>query len=307
MPMEPDVIPEPRLAAAYVYGVGFSAMQIGLIGSIYVFYRVYQKWAANKSERAILSLSIRVPFYLAITDVLFYIDVMVNQIYPAVYGSNWPGVACKAVALVCATVALFNMFIVAAIAVSTYLKVCRGVHLDFGRYDWKLLTFIVIPTILFSLIAVPALGPSRYWCFSSNTVTSLYFAYLGLLIDYGLFLVISISYFKVYLFFRSRSSRAKHREERSFAPSVHREESSFAPSVMSNKIDLAKAEDKVTKKIMSYIFNYFIQWFPVIPSVLFPLLGYNEDWMYIICNFFMNLGGLYNAISFIRNEGFKPK
>jgi hypothetical protein len=91
-----EIIPEPMLEAACVYGFGFIMMQIGLIGTLYVFYRVYQKWAANKSETAMLSLSVRVPFYLAVTDLLLYTDVMAAQIHPALYGTNWTGDTCKA-------------------------------------------------------------------------------------------------------------------------------------------------------------------------------------------------------------------
>jgi hypothetical protein len=175
-----------------------------------------------------------------------------------------------------AVFAFSNMIIVATVAVASYLKICRRINID-----WKFLTFVLVSSFALSIPATLTVGPSRYWCFTRNDGYSLYFALFSVFLDFGLFGVVAISFLKVYLFMKTKSvtKNVATPNKITVIEASMVSEVKFETNDQVAKRDIVDMEHKAIKKIMSYIFNYLIQCIPVIPSVLFPLFGYNEDWM----------------------------
>lgn len=45
----------------------------------------------------------------------------------------------------------------------TYIRVCRDIFFDTGKYDYKLWTIIFLIIVILQIIAGPFYGPGKYW------------------------------------------------------------------------------------------------------------------------------------------------
>jgi hypothetical protein len=61
---------------------------------------------------------------------------------------------------------------------------------------------------------------------------------------------------------------------------------------------------KTTKKILSYVLVYLLQWFPTFPYTASSVFGYSGMWIYYCVVFGPSFASTMNFITLIVNEGF---
>ncbi|CAG8726759.1 27032_t:CDS:2, partial [Dentiscutata erythropus] len=123
-----------------VVSIGLAAVTLNTICSIYVIYRTLNRWRVTKRP---LSMSFRVPMYIAIT---------------VVGGLLFFGV-------------LNNMSLVGSLALLTYFRTCQRWYINLGKYDYKLFAIISLISFILTLIGVPSFGPGGFWC-NANHINS---------------------------------------------------------------------------------------------------------------------------------------
>ncbi|CAG8582185.1 19717_t:CDS:2 [Gigaspora margarita] len=106
--------------------------------------------------------------------ILFWIN-LVNVGYTSLNGHSIQGDACKIVGGMVAFIVTSNLTLVGLISLSTYLRVCKKITLEMGRYDYRFFLIICLISILISLVGINDYGPSRFWCYNSpsNPITPL--------------------------------------------------------------------------------------------------------------------------------------
>ncbi|KAJ3313282.1 hypothetical protein HDV04_002266 [Boothiomyces sp. JEL0838] len=153
----------PEDAAPLIYGVGITLMQFSLFGSFYVIYRVLYKWKKDRAK----PITLKFPFYIAITDIFLYISCMFNYVHNVIYRKDWDGLSCKLVAAAAGFSAASNMILVASISVVVYCSTVLRRPLDLGKHDWKLMLFVFGFALMMEGIAFSSNGQSWYWCYET--------------------------------------------------------------------------------------------------------------------------------------------
>ncbi|CAG8451808.1 97_t:CDS:2 [Ambispora gerdemannii] len=284
-----------KTGARWLFGISFTMMQLNAIGSIYILYRTFRKWRANNYTRNSLSMALRVPFYIAISDLCLYVAHIFNQGYTVLNGRTWPGLSCK---IVGGTVFFFvavNMILVGVIALSTYLRVCRRIIFDFGPFDRNLFAIVLGFPLILTLGSIPSFGPSIYWCYTNKTnhIVSI----ITLILNFA---VIALNIFCYYFTLREINITGK-----GFV-NVRMNKEKIGNSNGNNnksKINAATIERKVTQKIAGYILIFTIQWTPAMPYVIASVFTSPSVGLYLLCDIAINLGGIGNAIQYVLNEG----
>ncbi|CAG8647602.1 3864_t:CDS:2, partial [Scutellospora calospora] len=116
---------------------------INLCAGLCVIYSAFIKWRASS-----LSISNRIPLYFSFIEICQLI----------------PGTGCKILAYLLLLQLTTNMILMASIAMTTYMRIVKGKNISLGTYDWKLLVFVIVSSIIVTIPSTPALGPSRFWC-----------------------------------------------------------------------------------------------------------------------------------------------
>ncbi|GES90477.1 hypothetical protein GLOIN_2v1077363 [Rhizophagus clarus] len=138
----------PKLDDTRVYGpdavrnfyivliIGIIALQFNLFGSLYVIYRTYLQ--LKRGGRNNVPLSLRFPFYIALTDTFLSLTFSVNLCYTLIRKLPWSNPTCKIIGDSVSTLFTLNIFLVGIVALTTWSCVCREYYIEFGPYDYKL-------------------------------------------------------------------------------------------------------------------------------------------------------------------------
>ncbi|CAB4445491.1 unnamed protein product [Rhizophagus irregularis] len=279
----------------------------GLIGCVYVFYRIYKQWIYSKRKLAIIY---RLPFYTACTDFLINCNFFVNMLHTAIYAQVWDDTPCKIIGALNWAFLTINLCFYAVIAVITYLRICREINFNYGKYDYKLWLIVIVGSIVIQLVNLQNNGKREYWCAAkSGQINSaiILFSTITIVLTIILFCYISIlkKIHKTINFLRL-SLPSTNQDDRS----NNRNES----NANNDRIDgisalerYSEVEKRATKKILSYITMFILQWIPMSISQGARLVLNEEPWVYIMGTIGRSFGGIGNVIQFIINEGFIPK
>ncbi|PKY49963.1 hypothetical protein RhiirA4_466172 [Rhizophagus irregularis] len=268
---------------------------LNLLGSLYIFYRTYLRWKFDYDK--ITLLSVRFPFYIAITDFLFSLIILIDFSYTASNASAlsnatkeedilWPSPYCEILGFFNTAFTLLNMLLVGSLSITTWLRVVQEYYFSWGRYDYKVWSPICLISFIIPLISVHDFGPQVYWCGINEYDNSLISTFLLVTILLTL-LTIVFCYMHVLKLIHNV------REDSPI-------ENSEADIQRHNNI-----EKKILKKVMAYILVFIFQYIPLLLSDIFKLLKIN----YIILLNALSLsaisiGGISNLIQYIRNEKF---
>ncbi|CAJ0914428.1 16569_t:CDS:2 [Entrophospora sp. SA101] len=113
---------------------------LNLLGVLYVFYWTFIYQRKVKS----LSMSLKVPFYIACSNFLLLTDVFPQVYRLTIYRELWPGLACEVFGAFIFLFMLLNILLVVAVSINTYIRICLKKNPSLGRYDWKLLLTVLI-------------------------------------------------------------------------------------------------------------------------------------------------------------------
>ncbi|KAJ3324132.1 hypothetical protein HDV06_000673 [Boothiomyces sp. JEL0866] len=283
---------DPQDAAGIVYGIGWSFMFISIICSTYIVCRVSLRWR----KVGALPLTLRFPFYIALTDIFLAIVELTDQIHDVLYGSNWDGVMCKIAATLVGIAVFTNMSLILCISMATYFSVVLERNLNFGKHDWKLFVYVLSFSTLMSLAGLPSAGPSRY-CYAPDKSLSI----MGLCIEFTIFIAVFFFSSQVYLKIRTIMEHTKILDQcnsinDSSISSPHEKPvkgksiyTRYSESTKSTRHSIfTKMSKTASRKVLSYILNYFIQWTSAVPTTIGNLFDYYPNWTAVLCDMGMN-------------------
>ncbi|GBB87683.1 hypothetical protein RclHR1_14170002 [Rhizophagus clarus] len=210
-------------------------------------------------------MTYRLPFYTACTDFLLNGNFFLNMIHTAIYARVWDDIPCKIIAVFNWAFLTINVCLYVVIAVITYLRICRGIHFNYGKYDYKLWLIVIVGSLIIQLINLQNYGKREYCVLKKIHKT--------------------INFLKLL----SSSNQNDRRYSRNGNTSVER---------------CTEFERKATKKILSYIAVFILQWTPISISQGARLVLDDAIWVYVMGSIGRSFGGIGNMIQFIINEGF---
>ncbi|KAG9289601.1 hypothetical protein G9A89_014336 [Geosiphon pyriformis] len=277
------------IGAKWLFGISFAIMQLNAIGSIYVIYRTFSKWYGQDGYRKTLSMALRVPFYIAISDFCLYIAHMFNQSYTVLNETTWPGFSCKVVGGTVFYLVAVNMTLVGFIALATYLRVCRRILIDLGRFDCNLFLIVLGFPLILTLCSIPSFGPSTYWCYTNKTNHIM--PLITLILNFS---IIALNIFCYFFTLREINTSGNR---------LANVRSKDNPGLAAN------IEQRVTRKVAAYVLIFTIQWTPAMPYVVASVVSNSTPSvaLYLLCDVAINLGGIGNCIQYVLNEGWKHR
>ncbi|GES93638.1 hypothetical protein GLOIN_2v1701471 [Rhizophagus clarus] len=251
---------------------------VNLLACVFVIYSAFLKWRASS-----LSISSRVPLYLSISDIYQYPIFMPNFFYSIIYHDVIPETACKVLAYLLYLQININMVLMSGIALVTYLRVVRSKATDLGKYDWKIFTWVIILSLIFSIPSIPSLGSSRFWCLTttSNPTSTLII---------GVCAVFTICFITTcFCYYKTLQTIFN----------VDREELTDSTGRIDRRNRL---ERQATRKILIYVL-IFMKWIPLLLFGMCIMLAYDEAlWVDISTVIAFNFGGICNLILYLMNE-----
>ncbi|PKY45747.1 hypothetical protein RhiirA4_460405 [Rhizophagus irregularis] len=274
-----------------VFVIPITFHSINLLGTLYIFYRTYLRW--KRDHRSIV-LSLRFPFYLAITDFLYSSLDLINYSYSASNKSKFlnnevitlPSPLCEIMGFSVVLFVSFNILLVGAISITTWLRVVQEYYFELGKYDYKIWFPIVILSLIFPLSTLNAYGPTKYNCGAkpeASAIMKIFFILIVLTLATILF---------CYIHILTTIRRVK-------------EENSSVSSSNNSWMYLNNIEKKTLKKVLTYILVFILQYVPVLIYNMFRLLKIQNFIIGVIVSSVICLGGIGNVIQYICNEGFR--
>ncbi|CAG8457422.1 6813_t:CDS:2 [Ambispora gerdemannii] len=259
----------------FLITIGFSGLALNLIGVLCIFYHTYLQWKAQTSS---MKMYYRLPFYIAITDLSIIITHFLNMIHPVIYRTPWPNPFCNLLGLTIEVTQCLNQFLFSIVAVSIYLKVSKNSKIDFGKYDWKLFTGMIVLTSLFSIppLKSDGYGAQQVWCGlkPGRQFVTLYFFLLATVN----LLVTTVCY--VQILSKLKQSRC---------------------DLVSSRHQTKNVEDRVTKKIALHVLVFLLQWLPVNLYTITFFFGTSDFWIMVVAAIGINMGGIGNALAYAYN------
>ncbi|CAG8521544.1 3775_t:CDS:10, partial [Ambispora gerdemannii] len=209
-----------------------------------------------------------------------------NGSHGAIYAVPWFSPACEIIGALTLWTMRLNSYLFFVVAISTYLRVCRRIQFDYGKYDYKLFLIVfVLATMITSLQAIKGLyGAERWWCAGkngSNAVQVMGFITQGLIIG-----LIGFSYFRILVLLAHHRPQLRERLDHD---------------------SFCNLKSRVTRNIARYILLFLLQWLPICIYAIAHVNGNEEAWTYVVVVIGVNFGGITNAIQYIINEGFSHK
>ncbi|PKC02726.1 hypothetical protein RhiirA5_453242 [Rhizophagus irregularis] len=128
---------------------GLSALLVNLLGSLYVIYRTYiQLRRVGKNN---VPLSLRFPFYIALTDTFLSLVFTANLGYTIIRKLPWPNPACKIFGASVSTLFALNIFLVGLVALTTWscIPLLTYYFFTLAEIESILLDVLAITTINF--------------------------------------------------------------------------------------------------------------------------------------------------------------
>ncbi|KAI8894737.1 hypothetical protein BC833DRAFT_623679 [Globomyces pollinis-pini] len=295
---------DPREAKYLVYGLGLPIGFISFICSCYILVRVYLRYKRKGS----LPVAVRFPFYLALIEMYSFINIAYNQLHVVLTGHLLPGESCRIGALFFSFGPLSHYIMVAVYSTILYFQIGLTRTVNTGKYDWKLLLVVFGGAIACSFAIYNDYGASRYWCFCKNGSVSSPIMLVYFFFETVMFITIVVFYYltmtalrKLEDVHRSRGAGKSTAFGMSTTGKFNREEA------VNQLKSIQNIENIMSKKMMGYITNFFIQWCPVVVYIASGIFNYYPDWVYVICNIGLNSGGWLNLITYIKNEGWNDK
>ncbi|CAG8763694.1 4195_t:CDS:2, partial [Acaulospora morrowiae] len=200
----------------------------------------YKQWKTDGASS--ITLSLRFPFYIALTDAMLSLAYTVNLGHTAIYKVPWSQPQCGVVGAYVVALFALNILLVGFVALSTWLRVCREIYVETGVYDYKLWLTTISISMLIVLISIRDFGPQKYWCAADDTSTIIPLIMLSLI---ALSLVtIIFCYLKVLL-------KIKNLDDTLLT-------SSYASP------QRVYIEKRALRKLISYIFTFLLQFIPLL-------------------------------------------
>ncbi|GBC25733.2 uncharacterized protein OCT59_020109 [Rhizophagus irregularis] len=274
-----------------VFVIPITFHSTNILGTLFIFYRTYLRW--KRDHRSIV-LSLRFPFYLAITDFLYSSSDLINYSYSASNKSKFlnnevitlPSPLCEIMGFSIVLFVSFNVLLVGAISIITWLRVVQEYYFELGKYDYKIWFPIVILSLIFPLSTLNAYGPTKYNCGvkpEASAIMKIFFILIVLTLATILF---------CYIHILTKIRRVK-------------EENSSVSSSNNSWMYLNNIEKKTLKKVLTYILVFILQYVPVLIYNMCRLLKIQNFIIGVIVSSAISLGGIGNVIQYICNEGFR--
>ncbi|CAG8547043.1 10846_t:CDS:2 [Dentiscutata erythropus] len=202
-------------------------------------------------------MAYKVPLYIAISE---------GTICRVIGGTTFFALGC-------------NITVVGLLALVTYLRICKRYNVNLGKYDYRLFLSMILFNIGFTILAVPSLGPAKYWCITGlNPILSLLIITLNCMI----FMITVFCYFMTL-----REINKRQRLIKEYALSAYK---------------VNWMEIMATRKIIGYILIYLMQWTPVVIYIVGLVFNYDRVWTNVIAVITINMGGIANMAAYIINE-----
>ena len=196
------------------------------------------------------------------------------------------------------------MTLVGLLAFLTYLRICRKMYIDLGRFDYKGALFVLTTSSIYSIISIPSYDAGKYWCFTNNTSARI-LPILTLILNFTILIITIFSYSFILreinsIRFINENSKERERErerERSDENSYEDGNNNFLNRTRSmltrsgsngsknnnnNDKNSKKIEPIVVRKIIGYVLIFIIQWTLPMIYVLGQIINYDPLWVYLI-------------------------
>ncbi|CAB4483290.1 uncharacterized protein OCT59_004417 [Rhizophagus irregularis] len=253
---------------------GLSALLVNLLGSLYVIYRTYiQLRRVGKNN---VPLSLRFPFYIALTDTFLSLVFTANLGYTIIRKLPWPNPACKIFGASVSTLFALNIFLVGLVALTTWSCVCREYYIEFGTYDYRLWGVTLVLSALFFFFSLDQSGQQKFWCAGRHH--SPFVPIIMIVFIIIILATILICYIKVLLKIRSNDNMLISSYQR-------------------------PVEKRALRKLISYIFTFLLQFIPLLTYYFFTLAEIESILLDVLAITTINFGGIGNFVQFAINEG----
>ena len=123
-------------------------MAASLVASSFVIHRTRKK-KLKLSENPI---AVRLAFYLAICDIGFYSNHIVDHTYILFTKRHYPFAICFATGFVIYIFGIAQSFLVLLTSVVSVIRSVFGKTVNWGNYDWKMLAIVFGSTTLLSVL-----------------------------------------------------------------------------------------------------------------------------------------------------------
>ncbi|GBC06773.1 hypothetical protein RclHR1_07030003 [Rhizophagus clarus] len=290
----PDEFSHSAIADFYIVTIIPLTLNIlNLLGSAYIFYRTYLRWKFDYDN--FNTLSIRFPFYIAITDFLFSAIILIDFSYTVSNVSAltngvslvWPSPCCEILGFFNIAFTLLNMLLVGSISLTTWLRVVQEYYFNWGICDYKVWLPIGFLSFIIPLASVNDFGPQKYWCGIKDGNSSLVSTLLLITILLTL-LTIVFCYMHV-------------------LKTIHDVKDDNSSSILTSEIDIEQhnnIERKILAKVLTYILVFIFQYIPLMLTDIFKLIKIQYILLNAISLSAISIGGISNLIQYIRNEKF---
>ncbi|CAI2172392.1 6163_t:CDS:2 [Funneliformis geosporum] len=261
-----------------VSGVSLLFLQLNWIGSLYIFYRTFIKWRSSTCNA--IPLSLRFPFYIAITDFGLAVPHTINIAYTMIYKRTLSSPTCEFFGGLMNTFLLLNLLMIGFIAITTWLRVVQEISFNFGKYDYKLWAIIIGIALTLDCVSFGEFGASKYWC--ANIPKSKIIP--GILLTFIIFILATILILYIHILLIIKNIEIL---------SINREQTGRINSI----------ENQVTLKIFRYILMFLLQYIPILIYCLGTLLQMDHILIHAISSTAINFGAIGNVIQYIKIEG----
>ncbi|CAG8583069.1 5634_t:CDS:2 [Funneliformis mosseae] len=250
---------------------------LSCLGNLVVIYRTYKQWKFNKKS---LKMAYKLPFYTSLSGFIENGLFLINIVHTSMYANVFEEPACKIISFVLWALITISLSLYSIMAVATYLRICHNYDtiLRFGKYDYRLWFHVFLISVIFQLVNIRNHGSRKYWCagkagkFSSSI-------FLFVLITLSL-IVILYCYVKILMKIQTNKNE--------------------------KLIKNGEFEKKATKKVVSYMIIFVLQWVLIQAQNLGRLFGVEHPWIYILKGCGHALGAIGNVVQLIINEGWDP-
>nr|CAG8436292.1 1750_t:CDS:2 [Entrophospora candida] len=261
-----------------------------------LFSGTYIRWK-NRSE---IPMSLRFPYYLALTDVLLSIISLINHGYGVIYKRPLEFPACSIIGSFLVFSTSLSTNLVVSISVVSWLRVVRGIWIDFGKCDYKLWAVLFsIGSFYFAFIA-RNVSKHKYWC--APDYTDEFFSILAISVVFLTVSIITYCYAHILMLIK----RADYRSNMKSNSSDNSESNNGSSSgILKNKF-----ERKVFKKILTYVLVFLIQYIPCLVYEVVTVMNPGKPENGVVAQIALtafNLGAVGNFFQYITNEGFSLK
>ncbi|KAJ3314451.1 hypothetical protein HDV04_000413 [Boothiomyces sp. JEL0838] len=286
-------------AGEYVYGFGWTFMHLSIVCSAFVVFRI----TLTYYRRGMLPLTLRFPFYIALTDLLLSFSLMLDQYHNVLFHKDWEGFMCNFTATLVGVAVFSNMILVCCVTLITYSSVVRQRPLDLGSGDWKLVATVLGCSLTLAGVSIPSTGKSKYWCYGQDFDPQKSIQIMSAGLEFLMFGAILFFSAQVYLVINrniqmlvsvggghgkaNQSSLPETKlsvmNENSVAPSDNSVAKTANESQISSKKtksgkktkDIKQLSDAAARKILMFILNYFIQCGGILNFIAITV---NEGW-----------------------------